>query len=224
VPSVVGALGGASVAILVLVLPLPSRAQRANGAHWSIEGFAGSAVSAKTPLTIRQTGFPELRLTAHYATRPWTGSPYYAARIGRWTGGHAWEVELVHHKLYLTNPPPEIQHFEVSHGYNLVTVNRAARYGGVIARVGAGVVIAHPETTIRERVQTSSAGGLGGGYYLAGPTVQLAVEKRFSLWRELFVAVEGKATGSYARFRIAGGHATAPNVALHGVVGVGWGR
>jgi hypothetical protein len=212
----------AVLALVILALPPVTAGQETEGAHWSVQLFGGSAASVPTTLTVHQDGFPDIRMTAHYATRPWTGAPYYAVRIARWTRGHAWEIELLHHKLYLTNPPDEIQHLEVTHGYNLVTVNRAAVYRGFVVRAGVGVVVAHPESRIRGRAPTSSGGGLGGGYYLTGPTVQLAAAKRFTLWRGLFAALEGKATGAYARFPIASGRATAPNVAVHGLVGLGW--
>lgn len=76
----------------------------------------------------------------------------YAYRIGRWSGRTAWEAELVHHKLYLENPPPAVQHFEVTHGYNLATANRAwATDRRTVLRVGVGLVIAHPEGRVRGR-------------------------------------------------------------------------
>lgn len=211
-----------ALAALAFVPTLRARAQPVGGARWSFELFGGSAVNVPTRLTIRQRGFPDIRLTGHYATRPWTGAPYYAVRIGRWTRGRAWELELVHHKLYLTNPPAEIQNFEATHGYNLITINRAGRYRGLVVRTGAGVLIIHPEAMVRGQ-PFRSAGNLGRGYSFTGPTVQVAAEKRFALWRRLFLGVEGKVTGSYARFSEPAGGGTVPNVALHGLLGLGWG-
>ena len=212
-----------ALAALALTAPSPSRAQQEKAAGWSIELYTGSAASVPTRLTIQQSGFEDIRMTAHYATRPWTGAPYYAFRIGRWNRGRAWELELVHHKLYLTNPPPEIQNFEVTHGYNLITVNRAVLYGGVIARVGVGAIVVHPEASVHGQPLIDTKGNLGRGYSLTGPTLQIAAQKRIVLWRQLFLGLEGKVTGSYARFSVTGGSATVPNVALHGLLGFGWG-
>lgn len=188
-------------------------------ARWSFELFGGTSHSFRTPLTIRQKGEPDVRVTARYSTRPLEDAPYYAYRFARWSGGHGWEAELVHHKVYLENPPPEVQHFEVSHGYNLVTVNRAWMRGAAVLRVGAGVVVARPEATIRG-TRYEKGGLFGGAYYPSGPTVQGAAGRRFHLAGGLSAEVEGKLTASYARIPIQDGRAVTPNVALHGLVGL----
>jgi hypothetical protein len=182
--------------------------------RWSIELAGGTAVSAPTPLTIRQRGAPDVRLTARYDTRPWHASPYYAYRVARWAGARAWEAELVHHKLYLHDPPTEVQHFEVSHGYNLITLNHARRAGSRVTRVGVGVVVVRPESTIRGRAGPP-------GYHVGGVTAQLAAARRVALGRGWLASIEGKGTASYARAPIAGGSAAVPNAALHVLLGVG---
>ncbi|MDQ3811633.1 MAG: hypothetical protein M3336_15235 [Chloroflexota bacterium] len=203
-----------------LLLPVSGGAQETG---WTFELYGGSAYSVPAPLTIRQTGEPDITITARYATKPWEGSPYYAYRFGRWSRGKGWELELIHHKLYLENPPPEVQHFELSHGYNMVSVNRAVQRRGVILRLGAGVVIAYPHgTTVRQRLLPNSGGLFGRGYHLSGPMAQLAVGKRFVVWKGLFLALEGKLTGAYARIPLQSGSATAPNAAVHGLLGVGY--
>lgn len=189
--------------------------------RWSLELFGGTAYSLPTRLTIRQAGEPRIALTARYATRPWSGALYYAYRVGRWSGDGAWELELVHHKVYLENAPADVQHFEITHGYNLVLANRAFRRKQLILRLGAGVVIAHPETTIRGRTHPQR-GGLFGGYHLTGPAAQLALGARIPIVRGLFASAEGKFTAARARVPVEGGHATAPNVALHALVGLGY--
>jgi hypothetical protein len=180
--------------------------------------------SAPSPLRIQREGEPDLAFTARYETRPFRGSPYYAYRFARWSGLRAWEAELVHHKLYLTNPPPEVQHFEVTHGYNLVTVNHAARSRerGWVARLGVGVVIAHPEGVVRGRPIASARTVLGGGYHVAGFTAQVAVGRRIELARHLVLSPEAKATASLARMSTADGRLAVPNVALHALAGLGY--
>jgi len=211
-----------------LAVALPALASAAAGqqpaARWSVEVYAGASWSARTRLRIRQSGEPDLAFTARYETRPFRDSPYYAYRFGRWAGDRAWEAELVHHKLYLTRPPPEVQHFEVTHGYNLLTVNHAARSrdDGWVARVGVGVVIAHPEGVVRGRPIASARTVLGRGYHVAGFTAQVAVGRRVELARHLFLSPEAKATASLARMSTADGRLVVPNVAVHALAGLGY--
>ena len=63
---------------------------------------------------------------------------------------------------------------------------------------------------------------MNAGYYLSGPSVQAAVGRTFYVHSQVFFAVEGKVTGSYARVPIADGHANVPNVAIHGLFGLGY--
>jgi hypothetical protein len=103
----------------------------------------------------------------------------------------------------------------------LLTMNRAWRSPSFIWRLGAGVVIAHPESTVRGKTFEQN-GGIADGYYLAGPTAQIALEKRFSLYRGLFVSMEAKYSLSLARVPINDGSADVWNSAVHGLIGLGW--
>ncbi|MCG8343710.1 MAG: hypothetical protein MI685_00945 [Chlorobiales bacterium] len=190
----------------------------------SVEFFGGASFSLPImPLTLKQDGYDDISFTAHYETKPFDKHPYYAYRLGRWVDGKAWEIELVHHKIHLTNNPAEVQHFEVSHGYNLLTVNRAWDTRHLIYRVGLGLVIAHPESTVRNKPFYEMDGGFkgDGNYYVAGPTAQFAVQKNLSIWKSLYLAGEAKLTASYATVPIAEGDAVAPNTALHLLLGLG---
>ncbi|UCH63498.1 MAG: hypothetical protein JSU77_03340 [Fidelibacterota bacterium] len=189
-------------------------------AAWTFEAFLGSAWSVPSPLSIHQYGEERLHFTARYATKPLVESPYYAWRIAKWSGEQAWEFELVHHKLYLENPPDEVQHFEVSHGYNLITINRVWVRRGFIWRGGVGVVATHPETKIRGK-KLPWGDGLNG-FYVSGPTIQLAIGRKFPLRGGLFAVVEGKWTASYATIPVRDGNAYVPNMALHWLIGLGY--
>ena len=211
-------------AILIVAGFLVPSLMTAQQTHWSLEVFGGSAISLPTPLRVDQDGEASIRLTARYATRPWRDAPYYAYRVGRHSGSRGWELELVHHKLYLRDPPAEIQHFEVTHGYNLILVNRVARRRRWIGRIGIGPVVGHPENEVRGRRLDSDRGGFGGGYYLSGVAGQVACSHRLPLGGGFSLVGEGKVTAAYARVPIAGGDATVPNVAAHWLVGVGYSR
>jgi len=184
------------------------------GKRWDVELFGGSAYNFRTNLKIEQAGQPDIDFRARYETKPFTEAPYYVWRVGKWSDDHGWELEWIHHKIYLDNNPPDVQNFEVSHGYNMFVVNRAQRHGDVIYRYGVGPVIAHTESTIRGLEHDT-------GYDLAGAALQIAAERRFPLSEKWFAAVEGKLTAAYARVDVADGKATVPNVALHAIVGIG---
>jgi hypothetical protein len=201
-----------------LLFPISTTAQHS----WTVEISGGGAYSLKSPLTLRQKGYEDLEFDAEYATHSFQPPLYYSLRLARWKENRGWELELVHLKLQLTNLPAEVQHFEISHGYNLVTLNRVWLINNFILRAGAGIVVAHPENTVREKSLDEHRGILGTGHYLAGPTVQAAIGKTFSFSQRVFLSVEGKVTGSYATIPIVDGDAIVPAVALHGILGLGY--
>lgn len=84
------------------------------------------------------------------------------------------------------------------------------------------MVLAHPESVVRGRPLVEQAGVLRRGYYVTGPALQLAGIRDAGGRGRLRVRVEVKLTGAYARVPVAGGRAIAPNVALHGLVGIGY--
>lgn len=202
-----------------LLATLPAMAEEKP--QWIVQIGTGTAYNFKTPLHIEQDGEEDIDVNAQYETRAWsTVAPYYNLKIGRWKGDHAWEFESLHHKLYLSNKPNEVQKFHISHGYNLNTLNYALKKHGLIYRIGAGFVMTHPETKVRGKSKEDDGGW--NGFYLSGVTGQLALEKRLWLSKALFLSLEGKFTASWARIPIADGHADVPNAALHGIVSAGY--
>ncbi|MDJ0782837.1 MAG: hypothetical protein QNJ22_12760 [Desulfosarcinaceae bacterium] len=203
----------------VIMAPLPAKAQEKP--QWVFQIATGTAYNFKTPLLIEQDGEDDLKVNAEYKTRAWsTMAPYYNLKIGRWKGDRAWEFESLHHKLFLRNKPDEVQKFQISHGYNLNTINYALRRHGLIYRIGGGIVMTHPETRVRDK-ENEDDGGLNG-FYISGVTGQLALEKRLHFTKALFLSLEGKFTASWARIPIADGHADVPNAALHAIIGAGY--
>jgi hypothetical protein len=183
---------------------------------WSIEPIhLGSAKSFSTNLEIEQSSFPKFEFNADYKTRPFEDAPYYGYRISRQNNKHAWEVEFLHHKIYLTNNPPEIQHFEVSHGYNMLFLNHAWIFGSNYVRAGLGPVISHTESEIRGM-------GFVSSYEFSGIVGQGAFGRRFYLSRIFYFTLEGKFTLATASVSIAQGKAHAPNIAIHGIAGIGF--
>jgi hypothetical protein len=204
--------------LFTLTLATPLAAEEG----WTFQTSLGVVEHLETQLTIRQSGFEEIELDADYETRPFESPFYYSLRAGRWSGRGGWELELIHLKLFLRNRPPEVQRFDISHGYNLVTVNRGWDLGRLILRAGAGAVAAHPENTVRGRPLEGDSGGLGGGYHLTGPALQVAAEKRFALGERWLLGLEGKISAARAKVPVAGGEAEAPNVAGHALLSLGY--
>lgn len=192
--------------------------------EWSIEARVGGAWNAPMPIVLRQQGQENLRIDPTWSSRSFEPPIYYGWRITRWGERSGWALDLAHHKLHLENPPPDVRHFAISHGYNLLTFGRARRWAGLVLWLNAGAVIAHPENTVRGAHLSESRGALGLGYYLAGATVGASVAKQFALGPRWLAALEAGLAGSTARVPVEGGHADVPNVALHLRAGLGRGR
>ena len=192
--------------------------------EWSFELSGGAAYSFPTPLRFHQDGEKDISVNARYSGRPFVTAgeaPYYGWRIGRWKGDRAWELEWLHHKLSLSNRPDTVQRFEILNGFNLLMMNRALQYQGVIYRFGGGMVLTFPYSTVRAKEHSTEGGILDSGYYLSGVTLQVSAGKRFFFSEKVFLALEAKCTTSYARVPIEDGHADVTNAALHGSLGLG---
>jgi hypothetical protein len=171
-------------------------------------------------LVIRQSGSPDIELTARYDTKPFAEVPYYDIKLGMSRRPWAFELELVHHKLYLVNRPPEVDTFEITHGYNPLLLNCVRDWTGFKLRAGAGVVITHPQTTVRGLRFPETGGVLG--WFVSGPAAQVGFGREFGFGPRFFAGVEAKAVGAWARVPIVDGSADVPTVSLHGLVSAGW--
>jgi hypothetical protein len=206
------------IKLIVLLIPAVALVglERANAqSKWTAEVSLGTAHSFGSTLSIEQSSFPAVEIEADYETRPFEDAPYYMWRIGRHSKNHGWEIELIHHKAYLSNPTAAVQHFEISHGYNLLLANYTWSWNSILLRAGAGPVITHTEATVRGLSSST-------GYSFTGPSVQFAVGRRFYITHSFFANVEGKFTASRARVEIAHGEASAPNFAIHALAGIGF--
>jgi hypothetical protein len=186
---------------------------------WSFEAFGGSAHNFNSRLKITQEGGYSQSLTANYDTRGFRSPPYYMLRAARWQNARAWEISLIHHKLYLTNPPAGVSSVSVSHGFNIISVNRAIRRGDWSYRFGAGPVVTHAEATI---LGTS----YDGPYKLAGAALLAAAGRRFYVGSAAYIAIEGAVTAAYAKPRLDGvpsAELNVSNLALHALAGFGYG-
>ncbi|HET9984377.1 MAG TPA: hypothetical protein VFQ38_12345 [Longimicrobiales bacterium] len=199
---------------IAATLLLPAAAA---GQTWRIGAALGFAYNVPVPLVIRQRGEPPIRTTARFATRAFQRPLYYLVRAERLDGDHGWGMEWIHHKLFLRNRPAEVQRFDISHGFNVVTLLYSRVDGLAEARLGAGVVISHPENTVRGRELPETSGSFGG-YHLSGPAAQVG-------WGRLAGAGQGtafaelKAVGAWARVPVQGGGARFWHASAHAAAG-----
>ena len=211
------------IATLGLLVAGPAVAQ-VRPERWTFEFFGGTALNLHTPFIVSQAGQPEITMTAEWDTRPFHAAPYYAYRIAKMDtlGRSGWAFDFTHQKIYLQNRPPEIGKFEISHGYNLLTLSRLWPRKAWLWSVGGGMVIGHAENTVRGLVHDDDDGGtLGGGYYLCGIVVQGGLGRRVDLGKNLFASALTKVTAATCRVPVRDGWAEAPNVATHINLGIG---
>jgi len=189
--------------------------------RWSLEAHGGQAFNIPMPLQISQKNYPDIKLTARYRAESFTLPVYWDLRLSRWKNEKSWELELIHHKLYLDNATPEVPKFNISHGFNMLMVNRGFDKQKFRYRGGVGIVIAHPESNIRGKTFGDSADDFDMGYFISGPLLNLAINKPIRLSDKFYLNTEAKTTFAYSYTKIADGHAHVYNLALHIVVGFG---
>jgi hypothetical protein len=187
---------------------------------WHLDLRSGFATPLASHLEVRQER-GTFTLDATWEGRPFEDAPYYAARIARWGPTAGWELELMHHKLYLERPIGIVDRLEISHGYNLLLFGRSWRNGRWVSRLGAGPVIAHPESTVDGRRSEESQTNLGGGYHLTGPAGRIGAAYELPIAPRLYLPFEAALTGAWAQVPVAGGEAEVPDVSFHFLVGVG---
>jgi hypothetical protein len=94
-------------------------------AYWSFELLIGDADNFTSHTRIEHAADPAIELNGDYETRGFESPLHYALRVARWENDRAWELELLHHKVYLQNRPASVESLSVSHGFNIVSLNRA---------------------------------------------------------------------------------------------------
>jgi hypothetical protein len=133
-------------------------------------GIAGGAVyNFRSPLRIQQDAAAPILINAHYITEPFTPPVYYDVRVSYWKEAKGWQLKFTHHKLILQNRLPEVQRFYITDGFNLLTLNRLWRSKWIFYSVGGGVVITHPESTIRSRMFPENVSFFKKGTIFSGP-------------------------------------------------------
>jgi hypothetical protein len=187
-----------------------------------MEVFGGTALNARAPLKISQEGEEDLRFTARYETRALEPPFYYGWRVSRWKGSRAWALDFIHHKIHLTDPPPAVERFSISHGFNLLSIVRLWDFTHIHGYAGLGAVIAHPESTVRGRALAENEGMGNAGYYLGGPALTLGGGRSVRILDRLMLSAEMRATLARAKVPVEGGSAWFTHLAAHFLIGAGF--
>ena len=187
-----------------------------------VEFLTGVPLNLRTSFELAQEGFDELNFVGSYKTEPFRSPIYYAVRVGMASESCSWSIELLHHKVFLQDGPDEIESFSVTHGFNLLTVQRAWIVSPYRIHAGLGAVVAHPESRVRGRKFDETRGALGSGYYFAGPALTSGVGRRFPVGgRRYFFSLDGRATLAPVKVPVAAGEAEFTNIAFHAMFGFG---
>jgi hypothetical protein len=209
--------------LLLGALLLPGVARPAT---WTGEFLFGGALNADSGLRITQTGYPDLDFDASWETRAFEQPVYWALRFGREGERHGWAVELHHHKIYLTNGPPEVEAFSISHGLNYITTQYRWLQGRWSLLGLGGVTAAHRENTVRGLAIPETGGIFDGGYELTGPVLGVGAGAVLPVVGVLELALEVRLVQSWISVDVADGRAETGNFALHLLFGprLAWSR
>ncbi len=193
--------------LLVTIYPATSF-----GADVELSFGLGGSLNNDQTVTLKMDQGDDVELgSVNFASKPFKAPLYYTLRAAYWQEQSAWELELIHQKLYAKSSdlPPRVSHFEITDGYNLLYTNYALELKPLwITRVGVGLVIPHPDITVDDK-------RTHGGYQLGGISAQLGLEREMPISRWLTFSLEGKVTYAYARIDFDQGYAYVPNTALH---------
>ncbi len=196
------------VAGLALAHPALGRCQD----RFALALFLGASESLDSRFEVSQSGQATLDFTGDLESRPFHQPLYWTARFSWTRSRSALELQFVHQKLHLVDAPPEIQAFEISHGFNLLTANYVRRLSSIDVRFGGGIVVAHPESTVRGFTWSD-------GYVLTGPTFIAGAGRALRVWERFSVVPEGFVSVSRAHVPVAEGEASFWDVAFHVLLG-----
>lgn len=183
----------------------------------------GYPLNAPTILYITPEGERVVHTPARFSSRSLQPPLYYRLGWEREIGEWGWGVELVHHKLFLTNTTDRIQRFDISHGFNILSLYRGRKLTPHFwRREGLGAVIAHPENRVDGQDISQNRGLMGSGYYLSGPALLLGVGRNDKIIGSTIIKMNLDLIFAYAWVPLYQGYATFPHLSLHLSLGMGY--
>ena len=181
-----------------------------------LQAFGGAPLNFPTTLTISQQGEPDIDHRASWETRPFEQPLYWALRL-RWQRERdGFEFQLIHHKMYLKNNPATVEHFEVTHGFNILTAGYMRRSRPFHWRAGAGVTLPNTFATVRGELSDVHDYAVAGPAFLVGGGSELALSRRF------FLAAEAQFIAAWGTVDVARGEARVASLAVHVLFGAGF--
>ncbi len=205
-----------ALALAIGAIPVDCAASGQQDSRVVLQVFGGTALNLPSRLTVHHLELGSVRHRATWATRPFD-QPFYWAVRARWQRrDDGFEVQLLHHKLILTNNPPYVDHFEVTHGFNVLTVNYLRRLQPVQPRFGLGVVIPDAESVVLGEYHRD-------GHKIGGPAMLVGAGWEYALGRHVLIAADAQFIAGWASVDIADGEARVRSLALHLLLGVGIG-
>ncbi|MDH5547636.1 MAG: hypothetical protein OEZ43_18815 [Gammaproteobacteria bacterium] len=189
----------------------------------ALEVAAGGALNLPAEILVAQQSQANLSVDAQFDTESLIPPIYYQIRlIVVQHRRRYWEMEFIHNKIYLRNPPPEIQSFSVSHGFNMFGVNHVRMFNKCCGwRLGGGVILAHPENTVRGAELTHNGGVFGWGYYLSGAYLASGFLAKHDIGQTFYLVADLRLSSSYASIPIRNGQASLFLNTLHLAGGIG---
>lgn len=206
---------------------LPSHTKAAS---WAVDIQTGSALNLPAPLTLSQGAYQK-SLTADYSTRAWGGgaAPYYNIRVRKYRESNTtdfWSFELLHHKLWLDNLPPEVDEFRMTFGYNPLLFSYGRTFMPWLrAYAGLGPVFAHPKNTVngKKLPDEPKVWPTGHRYVFVGWALQSGAEAFYNLNDNVFINFDLKLVASHSwRIPLVDGSAKTTPCSFHFNFGVGY--
>ena len=204
-----------AVGIAAVVCAAPTASAGEQSPSFVAQVFGGTVLNVPTTLTLSQAGFPDLEHDANWTSKSLDQPFYWALRLRWQQPDSGWELQLLHHKLILENTTADIRHFEVTHGFNLLTAHRVWRRERLHLRLGAGVVLPHAESTVRGRYAAT------GAYRIRGPAAMAGAGWEQPIVRGVVATAEAQAIAASAKVDIADGRARVVALGLHVLLGLG---
>lgn len=189
---------------------------------WHFSSVSGVPISFDNKLVLYADN-TTYTIDASYKSKAYSDFPYWTLRTEYWLKNHAIGLEVVHHKVYLSNPTDFLESFSVSDGFNLIYLNYANKINkNNIIRTGFGLNFGNPDVKIdgRDRYLKRHLEGL----HFGGFTSQLSYEKRFYETQKMFLFFETKLTQTFATLPISNNsdeYALVPDTAIHVSIGFG---
>ncbi|NSW44342.1 MAG: hypothetical protein HPY79_00715 [Bacteroidales bacterium] len=209
--------------VIFLIIILSCYLLNAQSLYFELNG--GWSGNLPSKLKIKQQGFSDINFIAHYDAEPFISPVYWLWRFYYIPDSlNGWMFEAVHHKLYLKNTPPEIQYFGISHGLNMLIINRIYYpHPQWHVNIGIGTVLAHPENKIRNYALKGDGNGIWGmGYYLCGISSNISTGIRFFKNKKFQINIEARFNASYSIVPIVNGKAYVLNFSPQIIAGLGY--